>query len=604
MGTVAKLINQSQDKMMLYQNEWLVEKTVEFKELLIRECSTVRAPEGKQVTLIVNGVVRDITPGKYMGKVVLYVSDFYITTPMGLMTFNNIACTETPAICVEHGKVSSQKSVSAAVWKGNVTDTEADGVYIVAGAESFNGVVIDNSDYTVKNSRIDLEGYGSNDMNGVGTAVSVYGDSKATVVGCDFNVNGITRPAIHVGGHSHVSIIDCDVTNLGPESKWIGRFCWQLPLRGSNRLTQLSDFSRAEYIGCRMKTNGWGIFSLDGCDDVKLLAKDCKLVVSGPGSHGYGAFCMGPNEVMFDNCYVDVSGMVFIIMGMEGKGRWSVLNGSVFKSLCFGVVFNSDDNSIFTAKDSAFDSVRANIVLKSSVPRIDLDNCDMRSDEGVLLQMMDSEESGMDQIKYFVPVGIEDVRIEGRDLTDVSEKDNAVLNLSNMSVEGDIFNSSTNIKAFRRSLKNGQGRWHDTLIGPVPYSSPAGEIFEMDHDSEFMHGPHNLGVNLKNASVTGVISSAVQAYPEGVTEITPENWHDISNITQTASSTVNNGVVVTLDSKSVWKVTGTSYITALTAEQDARIEAIDGHRIVMTVNGAETPLLPGKYTGNIVLSVS
>jgi hypothetical protein len=115
--------------------------------------------------------------------------------------------------------------------------------------------------------------------------------------------------------------------------------------------------------------------------------------------------------------------------------------------------------------------------------------------------------------------------------------------------------------------------------------------------------PKNLGVNLKSATLTGQISSATQSYREGLKEITVDNWQDLSNITQKAAPTVNNGVVVTLDSKSAWQVTGTSYITALTLAAGAVLQGAKGKKLKMTVDGKETPVAPGTYKGKIVLSV-
>jgi len=451
-----------------------------------------------------------------------------------------------------------------------------------------------------------MEGFGDNDMNGIGTAVSVYGESKVEIKDCRFHVMGVTRPAFHAGGSSFTSLVDVEMENFSPESDWLGRFCWQISLRGSNRLTQLADFASVDYLRCKLKTNGWGVLSLDGCDDVKLHAKDSEFVTTGPFSSGYSIFCMGPNAAEFEHCKLDASCMALIIFGMSGKGRWSVLDGSEVISRRFGFVFNHDDNSILTLKDSKIRTKRAALVVKGSASVIDIDNCDIQAEDGVLVQMMDNEESGQVQIKYVIPVGVEDVPMEGRDLSVATVEDDVILNLSNMTVKGNIYNSSTNIHAERNSVMKSQGRWHDTVIGLVPYVSPVdGNIFTgLNHDYDFMHGPHNLGVNMKNAQVTGVISAAVQAYPEGVTEITPDSWQDISNIVQTAAKPVNNGVVVSIDGASTWSVPGTSYITALTIEEGGKIEGVDGKKVSMTVDGAATEIKAGSYKGEIVLTVA
>lgn len=609
MGNIAKIVNHSEPAKMLYQCTWLIEKTVEFQELIIRERAVLLAPEGKVITLIVNGVVKDLKPGKYTGRVVLYVSDYYVARPGGLMKMNDIYCTMAPAVCVENGKLAQDKCIPEAVWGGKVTDTSAEGVYIGACAEEFNGIVIDGSEYEVKNSRIDLEGFGANDYAGVGAAVLALGNSKVAINDSEFNISGVTRCAIHAGGDSVINVNNCDITNIGPKTDWLGAFCWQLPLRGSNRLTQLADNAQVTYNNCRLKTNGWGICSIDGSDEyVKMTIKDSKLTLTGPNSFGYGTFCIGPNDITIDNSVVDVYGYPMLIMGSDGGGHPEIINGSVIKGRGFGAYVVSDDNSIFTVEDSSFDTQRANILVKGSATVINVDNCDMKSEEGVLLRLADADESGMNVAKYFPPIGEKDTPVEGRDLTTASERDDVILNLSNMSVTGDIFNSTTNIRAYKRSELGGMGDFHDTVIGSVNFSGSAGEgepaTKTPGHDPEELRGPKNLGVNLKNARVRGTISAAAQAYREGVTEITNDNCLELSNITQKAATPVNNGVVVTIDGGSSWIVTGTSYLTSLTIEEGAKLEAADGKTLAMTVDGNETAVNPGRYKGVIVISLS
>ena len=98
-----------------------------------------------------------------------------------------------------------------------------------------------------------------------------------------------------------------------------------------------------------------------------------------------------------------------------------------------------------------------------------------------------------------------------------------------------------------------------------------------------------------------MISSATQAYREGLNLITEKNREELSNVTQTAAPTINNGVVLSLDQDSVWTVTGTSYLTALTLEEGAKVTGVDGRPLTMLVDGAETPIAPGTYTGKIAL---
>jgi hypothetical protein len=62
-----------------------------------------------------------------------------------------------------------------------------------------------------------------------------------------------------------------------------------------------------------------------------------------------------------------------------------------------------------------------------------------------------------------------------------------------------------------------------------------------------------------------------------------------------------HGVNLTLNSGSVWNVTGESSLTALTIGDGASISAAGGKKLTMTVDGAETSIKAGVYKGKIVL---
>ena len=61
-------------------------------------------------------------------------------------------------------------------------------------------------------------------------------------------------------------------------------------------------------------------------------------------------------------------------------------------------------------------------------------------------------------------------------------------------------------------------------------------------------------------------------------------------------------MIVTVDGDSSWIVTGTSYITSLMLAENGIVKAQSGKKVVMIVDGVETEVKPGNYTGHIVLT--
>jgi len=379
----------------------------------------------------------------------------------------------------------------------------------------------------------------------------------------------------------------------------------QVGFSGSNRLAQLADNGTVYYNNCYCKTNGWGVLSIDGSDKiVKLYVKDSTLELSGPRAHGYGSFCIGPNQVTFDHSTVDVNGYPMLVMGMQGLGRPSIINGCLIKGRRFGAMVVGDDNSIFTIKDSTFETDKSTLAIKGSATTIDIDNTMMNAKNGVIVQLMDPDESGMAVQEYRIPVGVVDVALPDRDLTKASPTEDVNINISNTEIHGNFFNSTTNIRAYKNNAIGGMGKFHDTVIGVMQMAAPAAPRGPVRHNGDDLRGPKNLGLNFTNTSVEGIISSASQAYKEGLTLILEDNRSELSNITQAAAEPVNNGVIVSLDKNSAWTVTGTSYITSLNIAAGAQVKAPDGNTLTMLVNGKKTRIAAGKYTGKIKMVIA
>jgi hypothetical protein len=126
-------------------------------------------------------------------------------------------------------------------------------------------------------------------------------------------------------------------------------------------------------------------------------------------------------------------------------------------------------------------------------------------------------------------------------------------------------------------------------------------------------------LTFENASITGIISASTAAhilprieYPIGwdedeeepfVNDDHTEDYTMLGEVTNTPSTPVNNGVIVSLDADSIWTVTGTCYLTSLTIEDGAIVTAPDGYSVAMTVDGVPTTIEAGTYSGAIVLTV-
>lgn len=597
----------------------MVEETTRLDHLVIRDGGELAAPEGRFIHLSDNGAGRDPRkPGEYYGDIVVSVAEAYPMSPHGLMKLNGRRHQFRDALVITDGRVVQEQSVPAAIVGGRVTDTEADGITIKSDEPCFNGVLVTgDSEYAVKNAVMRLDGMGYDDFGGYGAGVAAIDNARVTIEDSDITLAGETRCAIHVGGDSVVRVNRCRIENHSPENpEWMQEFSWGFAALGTNRLVQLCDNGTVYYTDCDLKSNGWGIFSIDGCDDsVSVYAKNCRVDLSGSHSHGYGGFCIGDrNVVSFDHCDMRISAYPVMVRGMTRAARVDIVNGCRIVSEKYGVLCFGDIDTPVTIADSSLTTASSTLVVKGSSTKFHLRNAELKPGNGVVLQLMDNDECGMDVRRTVLPVGRTDTYLEGRDLTKFDPEFDVLVELTDMEVAGDFYNSTTELHMERDAVRSSPeeafrcfgGLFDMPKDGLPPTDEPPGTAETRDeytYDS-LQRGAKNVVVEMKRSRVEGVISSASFAYREGLTEITAANRTELSNITQKAAPTVNNGVIVRMDKDSTWYVTGTSYLTSLELAEASLIRGKGGKRVVMTVDGAETPIVQGRrYTGRIVLTL-
>ena len=135
-----KTISEGAPSRLLNQTTWLVERTVRFSELTITPNAVLIAPEGKTVTLVVNGVSHDIVPGTYYGDVVLNVAEVYHMEPHSLMRMSNVSRNFAAALVVDEN--GAQVRIPDMFQGGTVDDHGVVGTYLATTEQSFNGIVL------------------------------------------------------------------------------------------------------------------------------------------------------------------------------------------------------------------------------------------------------------------------------------------------------------------------------------------------------------------------------------------------------------------------------------------------------------------------------
>ncbi len=595
----------------------LVAETFACEHLVIAPEAQMQAPDHHYLVLTVDGNTHPVVPGEYQGAVTLSVAEYYVEPPYPSVNRGAPIDLEV-ALTVQDGNIVPEKSVPAALHGGKITGHSADGFYLGTDRENFGGIVVDGAEeYTVNDARIEMTGMGLNDFVGMGAGIAALGDAQVTINDSDIHLASVTRCAVHAGGKSVVTANNCRMSNYSPEAE-LGSWSWGISVRGTNRLCQLADDAEVHYNGCELTSNGWGVLSVDGSNYAKMFVKDSVLTLSGPKSHGYGIFCIGPTPITVDNSVIDVNGFPVMMMSMERKGSVTLKNGSLLTGRRYGVHLTSDDGGTLLVQDSAIRTEKSAIVAKNSNTNIILRNAQVEAGNGVLVQMMDTDDPGLagDFIDVSMYAKMEDTYLLGRDLTTADPKTDLFVTVQNSDLTGNLFNSSTNLPKLASKEKPAgipkrpgivpPGR----LAGSIPTGDgsaapppPPPNVDSMKgEDGPMMPmmgppGPKNFQVVLEASKLTGAISAAKQHYREGVEYIDETTREELCNVIQTPAPAINNGVIVELKNGAVWTAVGVSYLTKLTIGEGCIVYGR------MTVNGVAVPAAAGTYTGVIEVRV-
>ncbi|MFK0107316.1 hypothetical protein [Streptomyces sp. NPDC091217] len=592
--------------------------------LTIEEGGTIAVPDGYSLSLTVNGVetgselaaltdgeggaTTAIAAGTYTGTIVLTVAE------ANDLTYSTLTFPFRQAIYVDADGVDESKSVPSDVVGGTVTDTAASDITLLSNGEAFNGLyVTGGGSYTLTNPKIAFDGNGRCDFIGYGASVVGTGSGTTLVLdGANISNVGVVRTAVIADATANVivknSTIHCAdgvVPDEYPASgtgdtRYMITVPWMLGISGNVRATNLLGAStKASYINSKISSEKWGALSVDGGSYCTLTA--INSTIANTGGEGYGSYAIGNVTEHFLGCTFDVGDYALIHWGASAhygdstKSAVSALNTSLSLGLTSAelddlpVQSTTIDAGRFMVMWYAAGSVaidggtqvntgETTFMCKAVAGTVTVDGSDgaaINSGTGVIFQLMDTDRPSSVTVSgypwssetigtYTEPTGSPTKSSSWT--TTSSQSTDAKGTFTNIALTGDFYNSVW-------------GGGNASLQG------------------------QNLSLSFTGSAVEGVISASTAKH--SVSTITQTEYRQISEVTNTPSAVVNNGVLVTLGAGSTWTVTGTSYLSALTLASTASVAAPSGKTVTLTVNGTATTITAGKsYTGALTLTVS
>jgi len=542
----------------------VVAQTTSYTSLDIAKGQVPSAPDGKLLTLTVDGVELPLAPGHYTGDVVLTVTDDIPVQYHKLPTHHFRA-----ALYVDGGQPVAAKSVTAAIERGKVGAGEADDVRIVSQGPRFNGILVTgDGKYLIDHPVIDLTGNGGNDFAGFGAAIMATGHADVTVNRPIIRTRGAIRTALFTGGNAtmHVDGAEIEVENgtLPPDYKFtveVGKMMevpWMLGLSGNVRASNLVDHGTLYITNSHVRAQGWGALSTDENTHVRMFVKDSLIETV---DSGYGSYSIGDSVNVFDHSIIRAADIGTI---MAAQGSVTFTNGTLVESGRYGVMMHSGmgGGTLTIDKKSELASRDTAIEVKGIGTTIVVDDAKVSAGNGVILQAMENDDPFMKaMLAGHMPEGMGPPPPGTEQMLPAATpqfSSDVVGTFRNTVLKGDFYNGRT-----------AQGA---------------------------------MTLTFENAAVTGRISTSTVASATGK-EPTRETYQEIGHVVNTPAPTrTDKGLKVSLDAKSHWTVTGTSYLTSLVLAPGARIDA-GAHTLRMTVNGKPAAVKPGSYQGAITLTV-
>lgn len=553
---------------------WEISETTHLTNLTIEKNAGITTPDGLCVTMTVNHVETEIEPGTYNGDIVLTVTN-EIQNPIvmggggpggdgGGQPGGEGSAPEgegggapegagggasdgiRTAIYIDGGVYVPEKSVPAAVAEGTVTDNSAEDIDIRSTGTNFNGIIVTgDSTYSITNLNVNFNG---GDQGNNGAVITSGGNADVTVNNASIYSKGIQRAAIVNGGNSTIHVNDSYIEVH--DGTLLEKFA-EMENSNSMEVPWVLGFignNRATNVvqnATAYYTNTHVKAQRWGCLSTDM-AQSVKLYATNchleAVESGYGGYSIGDTSLtLFDGCKFDAKDYGLIMAGGSG----TLTNGTVVNSGRFGVMVHSSNTGKLTIDNGCvFNTEKAVIQIKSAYPEIVVDNAALNSKNGVILEAIVNDDPWLEA-------------------------------------------------SFARSSKPINATFRNTKLN--------GDIVDA------LTSLADINIAFENVTITGAITTATSESQAGIdgVAIRKKTYYYIGAVKNTYCETDNKyGMNVSLDGSSTWIVDETSYVTSLILAEGAGIKAPEGSRVVLMVDGVETPIAAGTYKGKITLTVA
>jgi hypothetical protein len=304
----------------------------------------------------------------------------------------------TPAVYIDNGAYAAGKSKTGAVSKGEIKDSYASNVQIVAKEEGIGGVYVKGakSQFTLTGANIELTGK-VNGLGGPGSGAEPDDHGTLIIRNSKIVTNGESQSATAAENYSTLIVNNStliahgipftpDITNTGQKK--------QLEVDGTARAHVTMSNSESYFNNSTIIADGWGALSTDASGGyVYVEANHCDIQTI---KHGYGTYADHYCIVSLNNSKVTTAAHTAIV---DKNGKVYLNNVDATAGKYCALIHNSGMPvsvvGTFKVRGGRIETTDAAILVKSTNADILLDGTKLASRKGILIKSQLSDDPGL-----------------------------------------------------------------------------------------------------------------------------------------------------------------------------------------------------------------
>lgn len=461
-------------------------------------------------------------------------------------TLNNFSRDDTGYVYVGYDIVDGELTDNSN-WSGDPASVVLDNTVYGAGftavhASGEMSEVEITGTLNLANTPADSQGYHASDFSGVGAAIVAENGASLEIHDADITTDGFVRAALVIDNEVDAWIKNSSFVAYGANplveaydgyanSANMGKMLsppWVLGIQGGIRtMNVLSANCTVVLEDSYLASGGWGVVSTDGCSTPYIYIIDSELEIlpetkGGMDSgwklfgydeeaygSGYGAYIIGACE---ENYYgTEVFGATFGAIARDGYGYYHSSNGvvdcltpegeslgtvqgegkvSTINAVFGGHVHGNEPTGLQYLDGTVVNSEEAAILYRSSgYSTFAFDNAEINSKSGILLQMIDDDDTTVGGMNPFNEYLYEDAglpSVTGNETGATEGCSEVTMTVTNGEYNGDFFNGTgyygqegdVLILTFGEGAKvNGAVSLTETIHG-MPYRAEAVDVLK------------------------------------------------------------------------------------------------------------------------------